>query len=962
MKFEPMPTAADSREPSSESLSGEGTNWKSVLVAVAILVAACLLTFGRATTNQFLLWDDSLHITDNPYLTPPTEEGLGRLWGSAYAGLYNPMAYTWWAAVATIAASLPDATEGVIDPVPFHVGNLALHTACVLLVFVVLRRLVDSVPGALLGALLFAVHPLQAESVNWASEARGLLAGLFGLIALWLYLRVTEMEFETAPVETNDETASNDDSREEKSRVKSPADESDSDEELDEYDEEYDLPPIPVARYIVYALATAAFLIALLSKPSAVVIPLLAWVLDFAWLGRRPKGRPEVWSDWSLLVVWALISVGMSYTSKSFQTGLGDAQAQLWWVRPLIAGDALCFYLYKLSVPVWLCTDYGRTPTVVVGHWWGYLTWFVPALGVALLWRVSRPAPWLTAVAISVIAVLPVLGLVPFAFQFYSTVADRYMYLAMLGPALAVAWLVRTTRRKEIVYGVAIALGVLAMLSVRQSGFWHDNDTLFRHTLDVNPRSFMAYANLGNQRLADGEYAEAQQYIQSALAIFPRHLESLISMGLVLRKQGELERAVPFLQRAVEINRNSAPALNALGIAYQDQGRIEEAMTLLNHAIRSNPHYYQARISLGNLLVEQNRTAEAIDQFNEAIRTRPGLNEANFGIAQAMLKQLGNKGVAVDREVVEKIIALLESVYSRDPEYPQVRIALARSHQLLADLLKVEQRFDAAEQQLRMALKLDPESITLRIELANVYLEQGRFERVEATLRQIIEVDKRNVEARIGLGNLLVDQGHPEEALREYEGILAINPEYAGAYYQIGLTLQGMGRFAEAVESYRSALKYRDQWNGWPIATNNLAWILATVDDPVLRDGEEAVRLAKELVESFSEKLPSDFIEYLDTLAAAHAEAGQFKEAVAVTRRAKLMAVKRQDAELEDRFRQRLELYLTERSLHDVGIGVDAEVRAANPPNGSLPNTPVSSVEATSGTGGAQSSGVEDLP
>jgi len=835
-----MPTAADSKEPSPESFSGEPTNWKLVIVAVAILVAACLLTFGRSAGNQFLLWDDSLHITDNPYLTPPSTEGLGKLWGSSYSGLYNPMSYTWWAALATVAYSSPSAGEETISAVPFHIGNLALHTACALLVFVVLRRLVNSVPGALLGALLFAVHPLQAESVNWASEARGLLAGLFGLIAIWLYLRVTEMEFETMPVE-------DDPSPKEKSRATEPSSktssgDADGNEDSEEYDDEYDLPPIPVGRYIVYTLATAAFLIALLSKPSAVVIPLLAWVLDFVWLGRRPKGRPEVWSDWSLLVVWALISLGVAYGTMSIQSGLGDAQAHIWWVRPLVAGDALCFYLYKLFVPVWFCTDYGRTPTFIISQWWGFLTWFVPALFVALLWRLENPKPWLTAVAISAIAILPVLGLVPFAFQFYSTVADRYMYLAMLGPALAVAWLVKTNPRKETVYGVAIVLCVLAALSFRQSGFWHDNNSLFKHTLDVNPRSFMAYANLGNQCIVEGKFVEAKQDFQAALEIFPRHAESLIGMGLLLREQGDVNKAVPFLQQAVAINRNAAPALNALGMAYQDQDRLQEATALLVHAVQSDPHYYLARITLGFVLIEQDRTGEAIDQFVEARRIRPGLIKANFGIAQAMIKQMAEKGVAPDREVVDKVIALLTAVYERDPEYPDVRSLLATSHQLLATLLKIEQRFAAAEEQLQLALKLIPDSTDLRIDLANVYLEQGQLQKVEDTLRQTIELDDRKIEARIGLGNLMAMQGRPEDALSEYEEILAINPDYAGAHYQIGFTLQAMGQFAEAVDSYLLALNYRDTWGGWHVAANNMAWILATVDDPVLRDGELALR------------------------------------------------------------------------------------------------------------------------
>lgn len=909
-----MPTAADSTESLSESLPAQRIEWKPVLLAVVLLVAACLLTFGQVVTHRFVLWDDPINITDNPYLNPPTEEGMRQLWGSSYAGLYSPVAYSWWAGLITISHST------------IHAGNLLLHILAVLVVFAILRRLVVSVPGAFFGALLFAVHPLQAESVNWASEARGLLAALFGLIALWLYLRVTEMEYEIPPVEEDTASEAKKTAHESKDAEN---DASENAEEEEEYVEDDDLPPIPVGRYIVYTLATLAFVIAMLSKPSAATIPLIAWVLDFAWLGRRPKGHPEVWSDWSLLAVWALITAGVAYGTSSFQAGMGDIQGEVWWVRPLVAGDALYFYLYKLFLPLQFCTDYGRTPTFVVKQWWGYLTWFVPALLLALLWRLEKPQPWLIAVAVAVLSVLPVLGLIPFGFQFYSTVADRYMYLAMLGPALAIAWLVQTADRKPLRYGLIVALCILAAISFRQCTFWKNNDRLFQHTLDVNPRSFMAYSNLGTERLANKEYEESERYFQAALDIAPQHLETLISMGLLLREKGDLRRALPYLREAVEINPNAAPALDGLGMAYHDQGRFDEAELLLRRAVECDPHYYHARVSLGELLVAQGKYPQAIDQYVEARNIRQGLIAANFGIAEAMIEQMSEEGAAPNREAVDKVIDLLQEVYQVDPEYPRARELLAISHRLLATILKAEQRFAAAEEQLLLAVELDSESIELLSELATVYFIEGKYDEAEATLRTILQIDKRNIEARIGLGNLMATQGKSEAALAEYESILAINPDYPGAYYQIGFVMQGEGRFSEAVEAYRSALNYRETWNGWHVAANNMAWILATVNDPVVRNGQEALEWATELVDSFTDELPPDYIEYLDTLAAAHAELGQFDEAVSVTRRALAMANQRQDPDLAARFQRRLELYFTDRTLNEANQGVDSEVQAA---------------------------------
>src|SRR5262249_43554787 len=131
-------------------------------------------------------------------------------------------------------------------------------------------------------------------------------------------------------------------------------------------------------------------------------------------------------------------------------------------------------------------------------QWWHWLTGLVP-WGLALwLWYKRTRVSWLVAAAgVLVAGLLPVLGLVPFAFQAYSTVADRYMYIAMLGPALALAWGLAQVRHRWLVVGGVALLGVLAIRSVWQAYYWHDTVALFEHELAVHPRSFIAHTTLG---------------------------------------------------------------------------------------------------------------------------------------------------------------------------------------------------------------------------------------------------------------------------------------------------------------------------------------------------------------------------------------------------------------------------------------------------------------------------------
>jgi len=206
----------------------------------------------------------------------------------------------------------------------------------------------------------------------------------------------------------------------------------------------------------------------------------------------------------------------LTHLAQPVQVGVTTAP----WTRPLIAGDALAFYLGKLVWPVGLGIDYGRTPTFVLAHWWGYATWFMPLLLGALLWYGRRRFSWLwMSAAIFAICLLPVLGLTPFAFQGYSTVADRYLYLALLGPALALAWaLSRLTQRSALLTGsvCAVIFALWGFASSLQVMTWDSSFSLFQNALAVNPQSGMANYNLALLLSAQGKQAEADAHFRKA--------------------------------------------------------------------------------------------------------------------------------------------------------------------------------------------------------------------------------------------------------------------------------------------------------------------------------------------------------------------------------------------------------------------------------------------------------------
>lgn len=422
-----------------------------------MLIVATVLVFSGMLSNHFTLWDDEQTIAANPNFNPPTVRGLAAHWRAPHMDLYVPATYTLWWTVAKIAWRADD-TGGHLDPRPFHAASLALHVLSVLVVFALLRRLLRKDWPAAAGAMLFALHPLQVETVAWTSGAKDLLAGLLVLIALWQYAVAFDPD----------------------DRCK--------------------------RRTMHYIFATLAFAIALLAKPVAVVAPLLVIVMDRCLFGRDWRSIARSAAPWIALTIPCLIWTKLSQPASYLP-------AIPLWQRPLISADAIAFYLYKLVWPVSLALDYGRRPVTIFSTGAAYWTWLAPAAIVPILWwRRRGNAPLLAGVAIASLALLPVLGLTSFDFQTYSTTADHYLYLPMFGAALAAAWLVSRLQRPSFAIATtSAALIACAILSAQQTRVWRDSRTLFTHTIAVNPDSYAGYSNL-----ATLAYREAQDQTLAA--------------------------------------------------------------------------------------------------------------------------------------------------------------------------------------------------------------------------------------------------------------------------------------------------------------------------------------------------------------------------------------------------------------------------------------------------------------
>ncbi len=456
---------------------------------ITALIALTLLAMHGVCANEFSSYDDYYTIVANPDFNPPTVGSILSYWTRPFMSLYVPVTFSVWGAVAFIArTNAPDALGATLNPWIYHTLNLVVHLITVALVYRLLRRLLKGDFPAFAGAAIFAVHPVQVETIAWASGTKDLLGGMFAVAALLHYV----------------ESVTREDSSWKWHR----------------------------------AVATACFILAMLSKPGTVVVPLLAVVIDRIPLNRPLRDIARTIAPWLLLMIPFLIITRIVQSDGRVPNAPPLA-------RPFVAADAIVFYLRQLLFPIHLTFDYARSPLIVFRQPMTYILWIIP-VGLAIaLWRFRRQAPHLlTGALLFVIALGPMLGLVTFHFQYYSTVSDHYLYLPMLGIALIVGWIVRRFPHRATAGVVGVLLLVFTVKSALQTRVWSDDLTLFTHATAVSPESLLAHNNLGMTYFHAGDLDRAEAAMRKAIAIRPDREQARNNLERILSMKRRLEERI----------------------------------------------------------------------------------------------------------------------------------------------------------------------------------------------------------------------------------------------------------------------------------------------------------------------------------------------------------------------------------------------------------------------------------
>jgi tetratricopeptide (TPR) repeat protein len=814
---------------------------KRDLLPGLLLLVLTVIVFLPALTAQFI-WDDYAAIVNNPLITEPG--GLHLFWWSTIPPDYFPMTSSlFWIEWRIWGA----------HPFGYHFVNLLLHAIGVLLVWRVLLRL--KLPGAWLGAAIFAIHPVNAETVVWISEAKNTLALVFYALTLLWYLR-----FEDANGYSGRDAPGRNSRGDARATKNSKA---------------------------WFIAALAAFVLALLSKTAPAPLPFV--LLGIAWWRHGRITRRDVVRTIPFFA--AALALGLVTIWFQYHRAIGNEVIQQ---RPLLArvagaGWAAWFYLFKAVLPVNLMAVYPLWP-INPANPLVFLPGLLLVAVIVVLWlrRGSWGRPGLLALGYFVLLLLPVLGFFHMSFARHSLVADRWQYFALIGPAALIAAGLAALARRHAALRFplpALLLLVFGGLAWRHSGTYHDDETLWRTTIEHNPQATMAQSNYGEILLKRGDIDGAIDHFQKGVDAQPDYAEVLHNLGLALVQKGEHDAAIPYFRRALDIQPDSMLALKGLRIELLARGEIGEVIERCRKALQFRPNDPDILYNYGIALAAQGNLADAAATLRIVLAAQPGNVGAHVGLGEILAHQGATAEAAVH---FQKALEL-------DPSNAEARTGLAQ--------IPLGQGTAAAENPAA------PRSAEAENNTATALLQQGSLDDALAHFRRALELKPEFPDALNNYGSALRRKGLLDEGLAQFRKAIELQPGHFEARNNLASALLQQGRISEAVAQYEACLKLQPD----NVEINRrLGWIFATSPEAALRNGPRAVELARH-----ARQLAPDNPVVLAALAAAYAENKQFPEAISTVQETVRMPAVQQNSALTSALQNHLKLYQSGSPLRD---------------------------------------------
>ncbi len=661
----------------------------------AALVIATLVAYEPIRHNGFVNYDDNGYITENPNVKGGiTQQSIKWAFTKPYAANWHPL--TW-------LSHMLDCELFGLHPLGHHSVSVLIHIVNALLLFWILNSITGSMWASAFIAAVFALHPLQVESVAWAAERKTVLSGLF-----WLLTTAAYIHYARKPTGSR------------------------------------------------YLLVFLIFGLCIMTKPVVVTLPLVLLLLDYWPLDRVRRGQIGrlIVEKIPLLVLSGLLSVLTFKAQQGAGTVISLESIPLGYRISNIFVSYIS-YIGKMIVPRGLAIFYQSSHTIfpkTEGWFCAILFFLISFLCIYMSRRRKYTAVgWLWYVG----TLVPMIGLVQCGFQ---DMANRYMYLSMLGLLFIIGWAVkefvekRQRLRTAAILSAAILLTVLVVLTRMQVKHWQNSLTLFEYGLETTTDNTTIETNYGIALFYEaGRLDEAASHLSKAVRLSPTFAKARNNLGKVFLKQGKANEAVECFNELIQQKQDSAEVHYNLAIGLGMQNKYEEAIKQLSKTLEMDSDYPDAQNRIGIALMAIGKPDEAIWHFDQALRTDKDKSEVygNLGTAYMRLGKYGpgiynfNKAVENKPDSIVNLNCLAWALATVED----------------TSLRDVNRAIEAAG---RVCELTDNNNAEYLDTLAITYAAAGRFEEAKATAGKALIIAKANKQEALA--------GEIKERIKLYEG------------------------------------------------------------------------------------------------------------------------------------------------------------------------------------------------
>lgn len=772
--------------------------WWKALIACLLIIASTLFVYWKVGSYEFTNFDDHFYVTGNKHV----QQGLtldNLKWAFSVSkgtdkSYWHPL--TWLSHMA-------DCEMFGLNAGAHHLVSLFIHIANALLLFAVLGLMTGAPWKSAFVAALFALHPLNVDSVAWIAERKNVLSTFFCMFTILAYIYY----------------------------AKRPS----------------------LSRYL---LVTTAFIASLLSKPMLVTLPAALLLLDYWPLYRIQTNRLRIYGEKNsgyvpvrklplsriilekiplvaISCIVTLLSVISMHNNELFVTkqiapfGLRVENAivsyveyigKIFWPHPLAV-----YYPFPESIPVWQ----------VIG------ALFLLAVITIIAIAAARKLPYLIVGWLWFIGTLvPVIGIVQGGL--WPAMADRWAYVPAIGIFIMVSWgmgsIIHRWLRLRIVI-VVIALAALlacTFVAKKQTTYWKNSITLFSHALAVTRDNYLSEYNLGQALSEKGMDDAAMPHYYKSLQFNPNNLGTYIDLGIALAKKGRTDESIKYFRMALIIRSkdvvNKTKAHINLGIALQQKGRTDEAMSQYHKALTLEPDNFAAHFNLGNALMEKGLFKKAADQYRMAIKIKPEEEKAYKNLGQAFFKQgrleeaahQFNKALKINpkdpevynglgatfigRQNMGRAETCFKNALKINPGYADARNNLQR-------ILTLKEKIQEALENIKEKLKSQPKSPEVYYKMGNAYLSSHFYQLAIENYQKALSMDPGYTDAMYNLAIAHAENGEYNDAVASFKKIIATHPENAAVYYNIACIYSRQNKKNKAVDWLKQSIAHG--YNNW---------------------------------------------------------------------------------------------------------------------------------------------------